>query len=100
MTKKKIILLIIFAVILGGIAAGLLLYNQPGFTGNRVANPDSYTLEIQRMHGTDRHTMALNAGDVLQIHFETEKARCTWRLLRRTERCFTPETAGKLEISP
>lgn len=73
MTKKKIILLIIFAVILGGIAAGLLLYNQPGFTGNRVANPDSYTLEIQRMHGTDRHTMALNAGDVLQIHFETEK---------------------------
>ena len=52
------------------------------------------------MHGTDRHTMALNAGDVLQIHFETEKARCTWRLLRRTERCFTPETAGKLEISP
>ena len=73
MTKKKIILLIIFAVILGGIAAGLLLYNQPGFTGSRTANPDSYTLEIQRMQGTDRHTMELNAGDVLQIHVETEK---------------------------
>ena len=47
--------------------------NQPGFTGSRVANPNSYTLEIQRMHGTDRHTMNLNAGDMLQIHFETEK---------------------------
>lgn len=73
MTRKKIILLIILAVTLGGIAAGLLLYNQPGFTGSRTANPDSYTLEIQRMHRTDRHTMKLNAGDVLQIHFETEK---------------------------
>ncbi len=34
---------------------------------------DAYRLDAQYMNGTDRHTMTLNAGDVLVIRFETEK---------------------------
>ena len=70
--KAKITVILVFLLVLG-VTVFLVIANQPGFTGNRVANPDSYTLDIERMHGTDRHTMELNAGDVLQIQFETEK---------------------------
>lgn len=30
-------------------------------------------LDIERMNGTDMHTLDLRTGDVLQIHFETMK---------------------------
>ena len=50
-----------------------ICYNQEGFTGNRVKNPDSYILDIERMNGTDRHTLELQEGDVLDIQFETRK---------------------------
>ena len=30
-------------------------------------------LDIEKMNGTDLHTMELHEGDVLQIEFETEK---------------------------
>ncbi len=43
------------------------------FTGSRVRNPDSYLLDIEKMNGTDLHTLELREGDVLQILFETEK---------------------------
>ena len=46
--------------------------DQKNFAGTRVANPDSYRLDIEQMSGTDTHTMELNAGDTLNIHFETE----------------------------
>ena len=48
-------------------------YNQESFSGSRVKNPDAYLLDIQRMNGTDLHTLELHEGDVLQIQFETEK---------------------------
>ena len=51
----------------------LVIYNRPGFTGERIKNPDSYSLDILRMNGTDSHTLSLNAGDVLQVEFETSK---------------------------
>ena len=60
-------------LLLAGLAAFLIIYNQPGFTGERVKNPGLYTLNIQRMNGTDSHTMQLKAGDVLRVEFETEK---------------------------
>ena len=37
------------------------------FTGSRVKNPDSYSLDIQRMNGTDLHTLELQKDDVLEI---------------------------------
>ncbi len=45
--------------------------NQREFDGRRMVTPSSYNLDIEQMNGTDTHTMELNAGDILKIHFET-----------------------------
>lgn len=74
MTKsKKAVLLVLSLLFLAGAAAFLFFYNQEGFTGNRIKNPDAYLLDIERMNGTDLHTLELHEGDVLQIQFETVK---------------------------
>ncbi|MDD6656224.1 MAG: PPC domain-containing protein [Lachnospiraceae bacterium] len=74
MMKNKTIILILFIVLLviGGIIF-LFCSNQEGFTGSRIKNPDSYMLDIERMNGTDLHTLDLQKDDVLQIQFETVK---------------------------
>ena len=61
------------ALVLSGEALFLTGCNQEGFTGSRVKNPDAYLLDIEKMNGTDLHTLELREGDVLQIEFETEK---------------------------
>ena len=70
---KKHIWVVLPLLILALAAAFLFRYNQEGFTGSRVKNPDAYFLDIQQMNGTDLHTLELHKGDVLQIQFETEK---------------------------
>ena len=56
-----------------GVAVLLFCSNQEGFTGSRVKNPDEYLLDIEKMNGTDLHTLELCQGDVLKIRFETVK---------------------------
>ena len=74
MTKhKRMILPVLPLLLLAGLAVFLFCYNQEGFTGNWIKNPDAYLLDIQRMNGTDLHTLELHEGDVLQIQFETLK---------------------------
>ena len=74
MTKsKKWILIVLPLLVLAGLALFLFDSNQEGFTGSRVKNPDAYLLDIEKMNGTDLHTLELQKGDVLQIQFETEK---------------------------
>ena len=74
MTKRnKTVLIALLLLILAGVAVFLFCYNQEGFTGSRVKNPDAYLLDIEKMNGTDLHTMELSQGDGLQIQFETEK---------------------------
>lgn len=74
MTKKnKVVLAVLILLILAGFAEFLICYNQESFTGSRVKNPDTYLLDIEKMNGTDLHTLELNEGDVLQIQFETCK---------------------------
>ena len=76
MTKRnKTVLIALLLLILAGVAVFLFCYNQENFTGSRVKNPDAYFLDIQRMNGTDLHTLELQEGDILQIQFETAKAR-------------------------
>ncbi|MGM9643662.1 MAG: hypothetical protein ACI3X1_01105 [Eubacteriales bacterium] len=70
---KKQALIGISLILLAGIAILLIGCNQEGFNGSRVKNPDSYLLDIDSMNGTDLHTLELNEGDVLKIHFETVK---------------------------
>ena len=62
----------ILLLFLAGVATFLFCYNQEGFTGSRVKNPDAYLLDIEKINGTDLHTLELREGDVLQIQFETE----------------------------
>lgn len=68
--RLPMVLLLLF---LAGGAVFLFCYNQEGFTGSRVKNPDAYLLDIEKMNGTDLHTLELREGDVLQIRFETVK---------------------------
>ena len=74
MTKRnKAVLIVLPLLVLAGIAVFLSCSNREGFTGSRVKNPDAYLLDIEKMHGTDLHTLELREGDVLQIQFETER---------------------------
>lgn len=72
MSKLKIVIFALVLVLIAGLAV-FLTYNQEGFAGSRVKNPDSYTLDIERMNGTDLHTLELKEGDVLRIRFATER---------------------------
>ena len=71
--KKRTVIFGVLAVLLAGGAAFLIRCNLPHFTGSVIKEPDSYRLDARYMNGTDGHTMMLNAGDVMAIHFETEK---------------------------
>ena len=71
--RRKGILFALALLMLAGVAGALFRWNQEGFTGSRVKNPDAYLLDIEKMNGTDLHTLELQKGDVLQIQFETEK---------------------------
>lgn len=55
------------------LAGGLAACAQEEFAGSRAAAPDAYMLDIERMTGTDRHTLVCKRGDVLAIRFETVK---------------------------
>ena len=70
---SKAVFIALPLLILAGVAIFLFCYNQEGFTGSRVKNPDEYLLDIEKMNGTDLHTLELREGDVLQIEFEAEK---------------------------
>ena len=74
MTKRnKSVFIVLLLLILTGAVIFLFCCNQEGFTGSRVKNPDEYLLDIEKMNGTDLHTLELREGDVLQIQFEAEK---------------------------
>ena len=60
-------------LVLAEIAVFLSCFDREGFTSSRVKKPDAYLLDIERMNGTDLHTLELREGDVLQIQFETER---------------------------
>ena len=71
--RNNAVLIVLPLLLLAGAAVFLFCANQEGFTGLRVKNPDAYSLDIERMNGTDLHTLELQAGDVLQIQFQTVK---------------------------
>lgn len=70
---SKAVFIALPLLILAGVAVFLLCTNQEGFIGSRVKNPDEYLLDIEKMNGTDLHTLELREGDVLDIQFETVK---------------------------
>ena len=71
--RSKAVFIALPLLVFAGIAAFLSCSNREEFTGSRVKNPDANLLDIERMNGTDLHTLELRQGDVLQIQFETKK---------------------------
>ena len=69
--RNKERFIIVIALVFVGVTAVLFSSSREGFTGNRVKNPDSYLLNIERMNGTDLHTLDLQTGDTLKIQLET-----------------------------
>ena len=71
--RNKAVLIALPLLLLAGLALLLSCYNQESFDGSRVKAADAYLLDIDRMNGTDLHTLELREGDALQIRFETVK---------------------------
>ena len=71
--RKQFFLIVLLLLFLAGAAVFLFCSNQENFTGSRIKNPDAYLLDIDRMNGTDLHTLELHEGDSLQIRLKTEK---------------------------
>lgn len=57
----------ILAVAVALACAYLVCNNQPGFTGDRVRNQESYLLDCRRMNGNDSHSLYLEEGEVLRV---------------------------------
>ena len=71
--SPKAVWLVLSLLLLAGAAALLPRSGREVLNGSRVKNPDAYLLDIQKMNGTDLHSLTLQEGDALQIHFETQK---------------------------
>ena len=71
--ERKILNLAIFWFFLLWIAVFLTSCRKNCFVGNRVAGTDSYRLDVDNMTGTDCITMEIEAGDILEVYFETLK---------------------------
>ena len=71
--RKQFFLIVLLLLFLAGAAVFLFCSNQENFTGSRIKNPDAYLLDIDRMNGTDLHTLELHEGDSLQVRLKTEK---------------------------
>lgn len=72
-TRTKAVLIVLPLLLLAGLAVFLFCCNQENFTGSHVKNQEAYLLDIDKMNGTDLHTLELQEGYVLDIQFETVK---------------------------
>ena len=95
MKKRRIIVCAVCIMCAAALCAAVIVSCTPTFQGSRVKNPDAYLLDIQKMNGTDVHTLQLSEGDVLQVRFETVKGSLRMASRRRTEPPFTAGTGGK-----
>ena len=70
LTNAIVFLIAVAVVMLFGVSC-----SRSSFSGSVVKNPDSFTLDIEKMNGVDSHKLELSAGDVLDVHFETVKGK-------------------------
>ena len=72
-TVQTIMTIVVTALIFIVGLTAVALSNRDEFDGNKTKNPDSYILEIEKMNGTDEHTLSLKSGDKLAVEFVIEK---------------------------
>lgn len=78
--RRKKTLALIALLLLAAAAAIAVIGRQSEFTGSQIKNSDAYLLDIQRMSGTDSHTLTLKKGDTLAVTFETTGGRLTMEI--------------------
>lgn len=72
--EKKHSVTIILLVLMAGLCGAICFsYIHKGFTGDRIKNPDSYLLEIEKINGEDQHTLELEKGDVLVVYCSVDR---------------------------
>lgn len=74
MRRQKIYAVLIIITLTAGAVLFFAFYNRSVFNGNRVADRNSYMLDIRRMNGTDTHSLELRDGDTLGIRFNGKKS--------------------------
>ena len=98
--KRKNIAISLLLFVVFGLTVFLTACDADCFVGHREAASDSYRLDIERMTGTDLLTLDLNAGDTLEIQFETAKGFICMEIKEPTERCCTQATVKRRQILP
>lgn len=82
-----------------GIIIFLTVCSLQGFVGNRMVETGVYCLDIHRTTGTDWLTMKLNAGDTLEVQFETVKGLIYMEIQGPDERpLYTGNGKGRTEF--
>ena len=71
--KRKIAVTAVTLVLITGIVLYLIYYNRGRFYGYLETNANFYISDFEIMNGSDYHTLELEKGDTLLVHFETEK---------------------------
>lgn len=72
MKKKTILTAAALIVILSACVLFFVFQNKTRFEGERISNPDSFSLRFDSMNGADSETMALEAGDTLHVSWKIE----------------------------
>ena len=68
-------LIVILFLALLSLAAAAIYPNaaRSTFTGSRIKNEDSYSVDCRVLNGEDTHTLTLQEGDVLSVRVQVEK---------------------------
>lgn len=74
MSKKFVAIIIAVLVIASGFLY-LFIGNQKGFTGDRIKNPDLYSIDFKFMNEEDTHVLNLKNGDKLEVDFAVTKGK-------------------------
>lgn len=88
MTTKNGISLILGILLVAGLMLFLPSCNQEIFIGHDIKNSDLYLLDVEQMNGTDSHSIELQAGVMLAVHFETVKGSMHMEISAPDESCL------------
>lgn len=73
MKRKKKWIIIVIVVLLINVAMFFWVANKKEMVGERINNPDLYSVTFERMNMDESNMMDLKAGDVLEVEYDIEK---------------------------
>ncbi len=63
----------------------LVVFNQGSFTGSRVNNPNSYSIEFTMMNCQDETIFHLEEGDVIEVDYQISKGKLSLSIGKENE---------------